>query len=121
MTSIEDDWVEVSHPERGTFLYPPMPSTEKPMDPGLPRSNPTKSAWEIPPDPLQSYRSTERLPTDILDIVIIGSGFSAASVAWHLLRGDGLSRQMPMKTLMLEARDVCSGATGRNGNSYFVD
>jgi FAD dependent oxidoreductase len=120
MTSIEDDWVEVSHPEQETFPYPPMLSTKKSLDPGLPRSNPTKSAWQIPPDPLQSYRSTERLPTDILDVVIIGSGLSATSVAWHLLRGDGLSRQMTMKTLMLEARDVCSGATGRNGNFYFV-
>ena len=116
MDSIQDDWVEVSHPDREISLHPPVSSTNKSMDPGLPRSNPTKSAWLLPPDPLQNYRSTERLPTDILDVVIIGSGLSGTSVAWHLLRGDGHPRQTALKALMLEARDVCSGATGRNGN-----
>jgi hypothetical protein len=115
MDSNDDEWVEVSHPDIETSPYPRVPSTKNSMDPGLPCSNPTKSAWQIPPDPLQNYRSTERLPTDILDVVIIGSGFSGASVAWHLLRGDGHPRQTAFKALMLEARDVCSGATGRNG------
>ncbi|CAG8929266.1 unnamed protein product [Penicillium salamii] len=69
-----------------------------------PVSNPTPSHWQndpfqIPPQPL---------PTST-DIIIIGSGISGASIAYTLLR------KSPCNILMLEARDVCSGATGRNG------
>ncbi|KAG7853766.1 hypothetical protein KL919_005405 [Ogataea angusta] len=52
----------------------------------------------------------------IYNRVIIGSGFSGASVAFNLLE------QTDEKVLLLEARDVCSGATGRNGGhmrSYY--
>jgi FAD dependent oxidoreductase len=108
MTAIEDDWIEVTCSGLETS------SETKSLDPGLPRPNPTKSSWLIPPDPLQKFRSSESLPSGILDVVIIGSGFSGTSVAWHLLNGDDVPRQK-LDTLMLEARDVCSGATGRNG------
>jgi hypothetical protein len=80
------------------------------LDPGLPLPNPTKSSWQIPPDPLQNYQSSDRLPTDLLDVVVIGSGFSGTAVAWHLLDSDE-----SLRVLMFEAREVCSGATGRNG------
>ena len=112
MTSIEDDWIEVIHPDREK---PSKSLRRKSMDPGLPLPNPTKSSWQIPPDPLYNYRSTELLPTGILDVVIIGSGFSGTSVAWHLLHGDGTPPKKYYSTLMLEARETCSGATGRNG------
>ena len=115
MTSIEDDWIEVVHPDiEGK-------SIKKSLDPGLPLPNPTQSSWLIPPDSLQNYRSTESLPTGLIDVVIIGSGFSGTSVAWHLLHGDDDSpRQSYLSTLMLEARDVCSGATGRNGTQHVI-
>ncbi|CAO1630527.1 unnamed protein product [Sympodiomycopsis kandeliae] len=50
------------------------------------------------------------------DVVIIGSGITGISAAYHLVhklppRYDGQSR----KVVILEARDFCSGATGRNG------
>jgi len=110
MTAIEDDWIEVTH------LDYESKSIKKGLDPGLPRENPTPSSWLIPPDSLQNYRSTESLPTGLIDVVIIGSGFGGTSVAWHLLHGDSDSpRHSYLRTLMLEARDVCSGATGRNG------
>ncbi|PHH51077.1 hypothetical protein CFIMG_004341RA [Ceratocystis fimbriata CBS 114723] len=48
---------------------------------------------------------------DAADIVIVGSGISGAMVAWNLLQ----ETTEPISILMLEARDVCSGATGRNG------
>jgi hypothetical protein len=114
MTSIEADWVEVIHPDREKSE---IPSRKRSMDPGLPLPNPTKSSWQIPPDPLHNYRSTELLPTGILDVVIIGSGFSGTSVAWHLLHGDDSPPEKYYSTLMLEARETCSGATGRNGTS----
>lgn len=115
MASIEDDWIEVSYKDLDN---PPFTMSNKLLDPGLPLPNPTISSWQIPPDPLQNYRSSENLPTDVLDVVIIGSGLSGASVAWHLLHGDGETRDKYLKTLMLEAREVCSGATGRNGKDF---
>lgn len=108
MIATEDDWIEVTHSD-----LEGSPET-KPLDPGLPRANPTKPSWLIPPDPLQNFRSSESLPSGILDVVIIGSGFSGTSVAWHLLNDDDVLGQK-LDTLMLEAREVCSGATGRNG------
>lgn len=80
----------------------------------LPRPNPTTSYWQDPPDPfLANHRTTPDLPSSA-DIVIIGSGITGASIAWHLL---STSTSTPPPTiLMLEARQTCSGATGRNGN-----
>ncbi|TLD06358.1 uncharacterized protein PgNI_08923 [Pyricularia grisea] len=43
----------------------------------------------------------------------MGNGITGAAVAWHLLE-DATEVQMP-KVIMLEAREVCSGDTGRNG------
>jgi FAD dependent oxidoreductase len=87
-------------------------------DPGLPRSNPLPSSWLIPADSLAKYQSSESLPSDVVDVMIIGSGFSGTSIAWHLLHGDGEPRTKYLSCVMLEARDVCSGATGRNGTEY---
>src|SRR5271169_3498369 len=106
MTSTEDDWIEVTHPDRENTST--SPKKRKSLDPGLPLSNPTKSTWQIPPDPLHNYRSSETLPTGILDVVIIGSGFSGTSVAWHLLHGQDNPPNTYFNTLMLEAREICS-------------
>ena len=42
------------------------------------------------------------------DVVVIGSGITGTSFAYN-----ALSRQGTLRVVMLEARDVCSGATGR--------
>ncbi|KAK0751427.1 FAD dependent oxidoreductase [Schizothecium vesticola] len=79
----------------------------------LPRPNPTTSYWQDPPDPfLANHRTTPYLPPSA-DIVIIGSGITGASIAWHLLTTS--TSTPPPNILMLEARQTCSGATGRNG------
>lgn len=75
----------------------------------LPRLNPTISYWQDPPAEIADLRSTPDLPSEA-DIVIIGSGISGASIAYRIL-----SSQPGTKVLMLEARQACSGATGRNG------
>ncbi|KAH6617104.1 FAD dependent oxidoreductase [Chaetomium tenue] len=75
----------------------------------LPSTNPTVSYWQDPPDDLADHRSTPDLPK-FADTVIIGSGITGAAVAWGLLQGPN-----PSSILMLEARQACSGATGRNG------
>jgi hypothetical protein len=85
----------------------------------LPRTNPTKSYWQDPPDfEVADFLSNETLP-GTADTVIIGSGITGACTAWNLLQKSHHGR-----ILMLEARQACSGATGRNGtvplSSHFV-
>ena len=47
---------------------------------------------------------------DKTDVVVIGSGITGCSVARHLLQGND-----SIHVTVLEARTICSGATGRNG------
>ncbi|KAI0089885.1 FAD dependent oxidoreductase [Irpex rosettiformis] len=75
--------------------------------PGLPVPNPTLPFWTVPKSKISS--DGKELPVHA-DIVIIGSGITGASVAYYLL-----SKNSALKIVILEARDVCSGATGRNG------
>ncbi|OTB09447.1 hypothetical protein M426DRAFT_70712 [Hypoxylon sp. CI-4A] len=74
----------------------------------LPRANPTQSYWQLEPDGIADLRSTDSLP-DNADTVIIGSGITGAAVAFNLLSNGARN------IVMLEARQACSGATGRNG------
>ncbi|KAI1099206.1 FAD dependent oxidoreductase [Jackrogersella minutella] len=74
----------------------------------LPRDNPTQSYWQLEPDEIADLRSTDSLP-EKADIVIIGSGITGAAVAFNLLSNGA------QNVVMLEARQACSGATGRNG------
>ncbi|KAI7916652.1 hypothetical protein M0657_008493 [Pyricularia oryzae] len=79
----------------------------------LPVKNPTRSYWQDPPDQvIANLRSSPDLTQDA-DVVIIGSGITGAAIAWHLLQDDA-EGPYP-KVVMLEAREICSGATGRNG------
>ncbi|KAG6374444.1 FAD dependent oxidoreductase [Boletus reticuloceps] len=81
-------------------------------EPGLPVENPTRSFWMYPPSPIARHCSD--LP-QYADVVVIGSGITGTSVARTLLdRVHAEGKQLPV-LLMLEARDACSGATGRNG------
>ncbi|KAI0369882.1 FAD dependent oxidoreductase [Pilatotrama ljubarskyi] len=77
--------------------------------PGLPIPNPTLPLWTVPPASLPSTPGAKDLP-DYADVVIVGSGITGTSVAYNILR-----HESQPKIVMLEARDVCSGATGRNG------
>ncbi|KAK0459782.1 DAO-domain-containing protein [Desarmillaria tabescens] len=60
-------------------------------------------------NPLLDHRTTEELPEEA-DVVIIGSGATGAMTALELLS----SPNPPKSIVMLEARELCSGATGRN-------
>ena len=77
----------------------------------LPRENPTQSYWQDPPDEIADLRTTASRP-ESADVVIIGSGITGAAVAWNRLSLDNAPG-----IVMLEARQACSGATGRNGPS----
>ncbi|THU85948.1 FAD dependent oxidoreductase [Dendrothele bispora CBS 962.96] len=87
--------------------------------PGLPVPNPCLSFWQrstrySPLLNLNSQKSpNESGATPIpehADVVIIGSGISGALTAYSLLT----SPKAPKSVVMLEAREACSGASGRN-------
>ncbi|KAG7886205.1 hypothetical protein KL936_004883 [Ogataea polymorpha] len=84
----------------------------------FPSKETTLSYWIAEADDkLAKHRTTEKLPEEV-DVLIIGSGFSGTSVAFNML----VKEKTEQKVLLLEARDVCSGATGRNGGhmrSYY--
>lgn len=78
-------------------------------DPGLPAPKPTQSYWQSPLRPHLSNIQSPVLPKT-RDIVVIGSGITGCSVAWWLLK-----ELESCKVTVLDAREICSGATGRNG------
>ncbi|KAK7008002.1 FAD dependent oxidoreductase, partial [Favolaschia claudopus] len=86
------------------------------LDPGLPHPNPSRSYWCSPSSSLDSRPKDATLP-EYADVVIIGSGISGTAIARTLLDSQQGSDDVkePLRVVMLEARDVCSGATGRNG------
>ena len=86
-------------------------------DPGIPQDNATSSFWLQTPHPLFTQQSARALPIEA-DVVIIGSGISGASIARTLLQNhanSSPSNPSHLRVVMVEARDICSGATGRNG------
>ncbi|KAL2684629.1 hypothetical protein Neosp_005708 [[Neocosmospora] mangrovei] len=77
--------------------------------PSLPAPAPTRSYWlDDPPFPKLCGIQSE-LPAEA-DVVIIGSGITGAAVAKSLLELSG-----ELRVVVCEARELCSGATGRNG------
>lgn len=80
----------------------------------LPCPNSSASFWHSEPNPfLLSHRTTPTLPSKT-DIVIIGTGITGASIARYLT-SDPRTKSLNLSILVLEAREVCWGATGRNG------
>lgn len=74
----------------------------------------TPSWWRTQLHRLDDYVSSECVPEES-DVVVIGAGIAGASVAYHLLQ-QNKGQKRPRVTI-LEARQACSGATGRNGKS----
>lgn len=81
------------------------------QDPGLPRPNPTVSAWQVPPHPSLASIQSQNLP-EFTDYVVIGSGITGCSVTKALLEHPSTANS---RVAVLEARTLVSGATGRNG------
>ncbi|KAL1727843.1 FAD dependent oxidoreductase-domain-containing protein [Schizophyllum commune] len=106
--------------------------------PGIPVSGPSLSSWTVPPSRISNENSGAGYPDDSkgthplaatdtsdqgshgqdnapklpynADVVIIGSGITGTSIARTLLMSG-----KPLRVVMLDARDACDGATGRNG------
>jgi hypothetical protein len=84
-------------------------SSQKPAT--LPVPNATSSFWLSDLDAvLKGHRSTEELP-EYVDTIVVGSGITGATAAWELSK--------TTEVLVLEAREVSSGATGRVRKSLF--
>jgi glycine/D-amino acid oxidase-like deaminating enzyme len=78
---------------------------------GPPVSNPLPSYWHNPKSPLANVIEPETdKPCQLYDYAIIGSGISGTMIAHYLIKSNPEAR-----IVMLEAREVCGGATGRNG------
>ncbi|OQU96981.1 hypothetical protein CLAIMM_02986 [Cladophialophora immunda] len=77
------------------------------IDPGFPVKNSTQSFWHSEPSSISKLRSSW---VKTADIVIIGSGITGMSLARTLY-----SRRPQLRIVVVEARDLCWGATGRNG------
>lgn len=86
------------------------------LSPGIPEFNSSISYWTIPSSPIATHGHDAKVPL-YADVVIIGSGITGTSVAKALLdyKRDESDRKVEgsLKVVMLEARDACSGATGR--------
>ncbi|KAJ5173644.1 uncharacterized protein N7500_001575 [Penicillium coprophilum] len=78
----------------------------------------TQSFWRTQPDPLDNHQSTPELPQEA-DILIIGGGYVGASAAYRLL-AENPQNPSP-RVVLVEARELCSGATGRNGGHLRPD
>lgn len=77
---------------------------------GPPAANPTPSYWHDHKSPFANTDNSQYGSHKPYDYVIIGSGISGTMIAYNLLK------KFPNpRVLMLEAREICSGATGRNG------
>lgn len=91
------------------------------LSPGLPNHEPTQPYWlNDPPFPkLVNVRSSE-LPRTA-DIAVIGSGIAGAAIARSLLH-ERRRRNVDTKerVIVFEARQLCSGATARNGGHIKV-
>lgn len=96
--------------------------------PKLPTTDPRSSTptvppfWTIPASPIARHGETATLPRDAVDVVIIGSGITGTAIANALVEsaleldedGEGnKSRRREIRVVMIEARDACSGSTGR--------
>lgn len=66
------------------------------------------SLWTEEKSKYADWNKDAALP-EAADYVIVGSGFAGASLAYHL------SQETQGSVVVLEAREFCSGASGRNG------
>ena len=92
-------------------------SIQSTMKTELPVNNPIKSFWLTAEDEFATYRTKGELPQET-DIIIIGSGYAGSTLAYYLYENDKTAKK---SILMLEARNVCSGATARNGGHLKPD
>jgi hypothetical protein len=88
-------------------------------DPKTPVSSPLASFWQQSPNFPNLVNCKSEVLADTADIIIIGSGITGASAAYTILN-ECKEMGVQKRVIMLEARETCSGATGRNGGHIKV-
>ncbi|KAJ5397776.1 FAD dependent oxidoreductase [Penicillium cosmopolitanum] len=78
------------------------------VDPKTPLPNYTSPYWHISPHKHANHQSA--WPKGIVDVVIIGSGISGMTLARTLVK-----RNLGLDIVLVDSRQLCAGATGRNG------
>lgn len=101
----KDEYVDTS--TKGMKSVSPVPCP-LPTDP----NKATVSYW-MSTTPPSTVPTSLPDPPSRTDIAIIGTGITGVSCAYHLL--NTLSSDSASSILLLDAREFCSGATGRNG------
>jgi glycine/D-amino acid oxidase-like deaminating enzyme len=91
---------------------------ESPTSGSFPVPNATRSYWQYEGSALDIPQSDQELPAHC-DVLIIGGGYAGVATAYHLLK-DNTAGAKP-NVVLLEAREACSGATGRNGGHLRPD
>ncbi|TGO84309.1 hypothetical protein BPOR_0521g00030 [Botrytis porri] len=87
-----------------------------------PAKGSTEPFWHSEKHQLHDYRSTDTLPVnEIIDVIIIGAGYAGVATAYNLVKNDTTSNCPKLSVMILDARSVCSGATGRNGGHLRPD
>lgn len=95
-----------------------MGSTE-PISKPFPSKESITSFWRTELHELDDHRPTPDLPSSC-DVLIIGAGYAGITSAYHLLANEETAVTPKPDIVLLEARQACSGATGRNGLSIFL-
>ncbi|EWZ43291.1 uncharacterized protein FOBCDRAFT_273365 [Fusarium oxysporum Fo47] len=78
------------------------------VDPGYPSSNGTVPFWHSKPHPRADYQS--EWPSNIADVAVISAGLTGINLVCTLLK-----KKPGISIVLLDAKSLCSGATGRNG------
>ncbi|KAM3077253.1 hypothetical protein ACMFMG_003283 [Clarireedia jacksonii] len=84
----------------------------------LPVKNSTVPFWHKEKHPINDRGAETPLPA-ASDVVIIGAGYAGVATAYHLVKDKHVGKKLSVT--ILEARSVCSGATGRNGGHLRPD
>ncbi|KAH6663952.1 FAD dependent oxidoreductase-domain-containing protein [Plectosphaerella plurivora] len=111
----EIDVSEDDFPSMARAIGHIMSTSSKPTS-RSPVANPVHSFWTTEPSDLDDHRTTPELPKSC-NVLIIGAGLSGVGTAYHLFKDN----PNPPSTVILEARKVVSGATGRNGGHVKPD
>ncbi|PQE31251.1 FAD dependent oxidoreductase superfamily protein [Rutstroemia sp. NJR-2017a WRK4] len=86
----------------------------------LPVTNSTDPFWHKEKHPIHNHGSDEESPIpEFSDVVIIGAGYAGVATAYNIVKGNPTGQKLSVT--ILEARSVCSGATGRNGGHLRPD
>ncbi|KAL7768300.1 hypothetical protein ACKLNR_002601 [Fusarium oxysporum f. sp. zingiberi] len=83
---------------------------------GFPVEGSQQSYWQHQAQRPEIPSHTGPLPSSC-DVAIVGGGYAGIATAYHILK----MTSPPCNVFLLEAKDPCSGATGRNGGHLRPD